>query len=417
MSAPLRVLLLRLGSAMLAGGAPVPEVETQLGSVARHFGAPQARIAATPTGVFAGLSAYDGVGFEPVTGTLRFEQVDRVQHVYDQLMAGAMDKTAALAELNAIEAMPTSRPLWLSDLALVPIGVGICAVLQPTWRDLLTAAASALLVVALVGLSRHSGLVRTLLPLLASFCVATLVLVVAQWWPLDGTLRTMAASFAVLLPGSVIVTGMSELASGAAVAGSSRLVSGTVQLVLFAVGLFAAAAVTGQPLAALTNDRASDLGPLAPYVGVAVIGCGIVINVAASRSAVPWILLVLFLTFATQSAVQALAGVLLGAFAGATVAGLAAGVVHRLSGRPLRMVVFLPAFWLLVPGSLGLLNATEVVTGHGGVEAVTTAVGAVVAVATGTLVGGALGRAIDRLLDPAQVPQTPAPEITDVDRR
>ena len=136
-------------------------------------------------------------------------------------------------------------------------------------------------------------------------------------------------------------------------------------------------------LAAGPGVRSLGEALLIALVGVLVIGCGIVINVAASRAAIPWILLVLALTFATQSAVQALSGLVLGALAGATVAGLAAAVVHRLSGRPLRLVVFLPAFWLLVPGSLGLLSTTEIATGHGGLDAVTVAIGSVVAVAAG----------------------------------
>ncbi|WP_446663525.1 threonine/serine ThrE exporter family protein [Flexivirga sp. B27] len=411
-----REVLLRIGSALLAGGAPVPDVEWQVTLLAGRLGARAVRVAATPTGIFAGLSSDDAVGFEPVTGSLRLEQVTLVQGVYEQLMSGSIDGPAALRELDDIEAMPSSRPVWLSDLALVPIGTGICAVLQPTWRDLLTAAASSLVVMVLMISARRFALVRTLLPLLASFAVAVLVLLVAQHWPLQGTLRTMVASFAVLLPGSVIVTGMSEIASGAAVAGSSRLVSGMMQLVLFAVGLFAAVSVTGEHLDALTNVRAQDLGPFAPYIGVLVIGCGIVINVAASRAAIPWILLVLTLTFLTQSAGQALSGLVIGALAGATVAGLAAALVHRLSGRPLRLVVFLPAFWLLVPGSLGLLSTTEIVTGQGGLDAVTVAIGSVVAVAAGTLIGSAAGRAVDRFLDPADTPETESVELTDVER-
>jgi len=416
MAGSTREVLLRMGSALLAGGAPVPDVERQVTLLARRLGAPGVRVAATPTGLFAGLSAEDGVGFEPVTGTLRFEQVTRVQDVYERLLRGATAIPSAVRELDAIEAMPPSRPVWQSDLAMIAIGTGICAILQPTWRDLVTAAGSSLLVALLVMLSRRMAIVRTLLPLLASFAVGVLVLLVAQHWPLQGTVRTMVASFAVLLPGSMIVTGMSEIASGAAVAGTSRLVSGVMQLVLFAVGLFAAVAVTGEQLSALTNVRAQDLGPIAPYLGVAVIGCGIVVNVAASRAAVPWIFLVLALTFATQSIVQAGSGLILGALAGATVAGLAAAVVHRLSGRPLRLVVFLPAFWLLVPGSLGLLSTTELATGQAGFNAATIAIGTVVAVAAGTLIGSAAGRALDRLLDPAHPQDIETMDLTDMDR-
>ncbi|WP_158607477.1 threonine/serine ThrE exporter family protein [Flexivirga caeni] len=413
---PTREVLLRMGSALLAGGTPVPDVERQVTVLGRSLGAPGARAAATPTGLFVGLSASDGIGFEPVSGTLRFEQVTRVQDVYERLMRGATTVPVAIGELDAIEAMPSSRPAWASDLAMVAIGTGICAILQPTWRDLVTAAASSLLVAALVVLSRRITVIRTLLPLLASFAVAVLVLLVAQHWPLEGTLRTMIASFAVLLPGSMIVTGMSEIASGAAVAGSSRLVSGVMQLVLFAVGLFAAVSVTGEHLSALTNVRAQDLGPLAPYIGVAVIGCGIVVNVAASRAAIPWIFVVLALTFATQSIVQAAAGLILGALAGAAVAGFAANLVPRFSGRPLRLVVFLPAFWLLVPGSLGLLSTAELATGQAGFDAATLAIGSVVAVAAGTLIGSSAGRALDRLLDPAQRRVAELGDVADVER-
>lgn len=414
--APTRKVLLRMGSALLAGGAPVPDVERQVVLLAHRLGEPDARVAATPTGLFAGLSADDSVGFEPVNGTLRFEQVTRVQDVHERLLQGAITIPAALRALDAAESMPPSRPVWLSDLAVVAIGTGICAILQPTWRDLLTAAVSSLVVAALVMLSRRITVIRTLLPLLASFAVAVLVLLVARHWPLQGTLRTMVASFAVLLPGSMIVTGMSEIASGSAVAGTSRLVSGIMQLVLFAVGLFAAVSVTGGHLDALTNVRAQDLGPLAPYLGVAVIGCGIVINVAASRAAIPWIFVVLALTFAAQSITQAAGGLILGALAGATVAALAAAIVHRLSGRPLRLVVFLPAFWLLVPGSLGLLSTAELATGHAGFDAATLTIGAVVAVAAGTLIGSAAGRALDRLLDPAHTPALEPGEVADVER-
>jgi len=412
---PTREVLLRMGSALLAGGVPVPDVEWQIAVLAEKMGAPDVRVAATPTGIFAGLGS-SSVGFEPVTGTLRFEQVTRVQHVCEELMRGTLDHAEALDELGRVEAMPPSRPVWLNDLAVILVGIGICAILQPTWRDLLTAAVASLVVALLMMISRYITVVRTLLPLIASFSVGVLVLLIAQHWPLHGTLRTMVASFAVLLPGSVIVTGMSEIASGAAVAGTSRLVSGTMQLLLFAVGLFAAVSVTGQQLDALTNVRAQDLGPLAPYIGVAVIGAGIVINVAASRAAIPWIFVVLALTFAAQSVVQTASGLVLGALAGATVAALAAALVQRFSGKPLRLVVFLPAFWLLVPGSLGLLNTTELAAGHAGLDAATVAIGAVVAVATGTLIGSAAGRALDRFLDPADVPTTELGDVTDVDR-
>ncbi len=402
-----RECLLRVGAALLAGTAPGPDVERQVIAIGQRLGVPDVRAAATVTGLFLSTTSDHAVVFEPVGGTLRFEQMSLVQDVIDRLLAGRLTPAEAVPELAAIEALPPSRPDWVNDLAIVPIAVGICAILQPTWRDLGAAALGSLAVVALVIIGRRSPLVATLLPLAAAFAVTSIVLQFAMWWPLEGTMRTVVSTIAVLLPGAMIVTGMSEIASGAAVSGTSRLVSGTVQLLLFAVGMFAAVAVRGDALGVLTNVRANDLGPGAPFGGIAVLGAGMVINVAAHWRDVPWILGVLFLTFVVQFAGQWLWGVQLGVFAGAIVAGLSASVVHRLSGRPLRLVVYLPAFWLLVPGSLGLLSTVQLAAGEGDLSSVTATTAAMVSIVVGTLVGSAAGRALERHLGPPRHSLTP----------
>jgi len=396
-----------VGAALLAGTAPGPDVERQVIAIGQRLGVPDVRAAATVTGLFLSTTSDHAVVFEPVGGTLRFEQMSLVQDVIDRLLAGRLTPAEAVPELAAIEALPPSRPDWVNDLAIVPIAVGICAILQPTWRDLGAAALGSLAVVALVIIGRRSPLVATLLPLAAAFAVTSIVLQFAMWWPLEGTMRTVVSTIAVLLPGAMIVTGMSEIASGAAVSGTSRLVSGTVQLLLFAVGMFAAVAVRGDALGVLTNVRANDLGPAAPFVGIAVLGAGMVINVAAHWRDVPWILGVLFLTFVVQFAGQWLWGVQLGVFAGAIVAGLSASVVHRLSGRPLRLVVYLPAFWLLVPGSLGLLSTVQLAAGEGDLSSITGTTAAMVSIVVGTLVGSAAGRALERHLGPPRHSLTP----------
>ena len=85
----------------------------------------------------------------------------------------------------------------------------------------------------------------TLLPVVAAFATGCLIFLAAEADLLDGPLRTLLAPIAVLLPGALIVTGMSELAAGAMVAGSARLIFGTVQLLLFTFGVLAAARVIG----------------------------------------------------------------------------------------------------------------------------------------------------------------------------
>ena len=59
---------------------------------------------------------------------------------------------------------------------------------------------------------------------------------------MDAPLWTLIAPLAVILPGATIVTGLTELGAGAMVGGTARLAHGTMQLLLFALGV--AGAVT-----------------------------------------------------------------------------------------------------------------------------------------------------------------------------
>jgi uncharacterized membrane protein YjjB (DUF3815 family) len=72
---------------------------------------------------------------------------------------------------------------------------------------------------------------------------------------------------------------------------------------------------------------------------------------------------------------------------------LGASVVEAVVPNLPRLVVFLPAFWLLVPGSLGLLSATALIANPDGGGANAAGVASVVcAIAAGLLVGEAVAR-------------------------
>ena len=81
-----------------------------------------------------------------------------------------------------------------------------------------------------------------------------------------------------------------------------------------------------------------------------------------------------------------------GGFAGGLTAALGAAIVHWRGGPP-SLVVFLPSFWLLVPGSLGLIGTTQLATDTGdGFATASGAIAVIVAIALGVLVGSAVGR-------------------------
>ena len=171
-----------------------------------------------------------------------------------------------------------------------------------------------------------------MLPVAAAFGAGCVVFLAAELGLLEGPLRTALAPIAVLLPGALIVTGMSELAQGAMVAGTARLAYGTVQLLLITFGVFLAAArVVGLDPDTLTNVRLDDLGPAALVAGVALVGVGVFVHLSAPPGVLRWMLLGLLATAVVprRSASTRAARRSAASWAAVT-AALVAAFVHRL---------------------------------------------------------------------------------------
>jgi uncharacterized membrane protein YjjB (DUF3815 family) len=161
--------------------------------------------------------------------------------------------------------------------------------------------------------------------------------------------------------------------------------------------VLAAARVIGLPAQeALANVRVDELGAWAPWAGLVLLGIGVCLNLSAPAAVLPYILGLLALTFLAQTGGQEAYGAAFGGFAGGLAATLGAAVVHWRGGPP-SLVVFLPSFWLLVPGSLGLIGTTQLATHTGdGFVTASGAIAVIVAIALGVLVGSAIGRGLRR---------------------
>jgi len=395
----IRALLAYLGAAMVATGQPVSDVEDELAEVSTALGHPGVQIAASPTGVFVSLASGLPATFESVQGGLRLDQAAEVRSIRHRLTQSALTVPEATAELRALRARPPRYPPWMANLGWIAIATGIALILQPGGPNVAFAAAGGVVVVVLFRLGQRFGLIATLLPTLASFVLACGVFAASNAGLLDGPLRTLLPPLAVLLPGALIVTAMSELAAGDMVAGASRLTFGLVQLLLFTLGIVAASHVIPVPAAELANLRVDELGWWAAPVGLILISVGIGVLESPPVRLLPWITVVLVLAFGAQSFGQHVGGAALGSFLGAVAATLGASLVEAVRPNLPRLVVFLPAFWLLVPGSLGLLSTTTLVTNPGGGGANAFGVVTVVcAIAVGLLVGAAAARSFGGVL-------------------
>jgi uncharacterized membrane protein YjjB (DUF3815 family) len=210
----------------------------------------------------------------------------------------------------------------------------------------------------------------------------------------DLGLPVLIAPLVTFLPGAALTT--VELASGEMVAGSSRLVFGGLQLLLLAFGIVAGAELAGPIRADVLHDSHRDmLGWWAPWLGVLVFGLAAALYFSAPRGATRWLLLVLLVAWVGQLAGDRLIGATASGFCGALAMTPVAVAVARLPGGPPSQVTFLPAFWILVPGALGLIGVTELVGNltTAASNVLVQPVASIVAIALGVLCGASIYRA------------------------
>ncbi len=381
---------------MVATGQPVHEIDEDLAEVGRLFGHPDVQVAAGPTSVTLALGRGEPATVEAVDGPLRLDQSAEVRLIRRQLLVGQIDGVQALDRLSGLRGRPERYPQWLSALAWILASVGIGLILQPGAANVALTAVASVLVLGLARLSARVGALASLLPSVAAFVVAAVVFAAASAGLVDGALRTLLPPLAILLPGALLVTGLSEIAAGAMVAGVSRVGYGTVQLLLFVLGILAAAALLRVPPEALSNIRVDDLGWWALPLGLLLISVGLCLMESVRLALMPWVGFVLVVAFGAQALGQQLYGAPLGGFLGAVAASLGASIVELVRPQLPRLVVFLPAFWMLVPGSLGLLSVTELALDRGGSGFVV--VELIGAIALGLLFGSVLARSLRRLI-------------------
>ena len=384
--------LATLGGALSAIGETVDAVETRLAVIARSYGLHDARFSAFPTFVLLTLGQGEAATIEPTTrlsATPRLDQIAAVHELASEAERGAVTPAAGIERLDEIRAMDNRFGEVSSVVGYAVLTVGLALVLHPAARDVACAAVLGALVGVLRRLGRDRRTIEALMPFIAATCVAAIVALAVKYDVTDPGLRAMIASLVVFIPGVALTTAFLELTEGQMVAGSSRLVWGATQLGLLAFGIVAGIGVAGVSAERAFSSSDALLGWWAPWLGVLVFAVGVTVAHSAPPGAFPSLLAVLAAGWAGQVVGNELFGAYASGFTGAVVLTAAAYLLAR---RPTAMpvyAVFLAGFWLLVPGTLGLIGLTTVLAlpesaSAGDVFAI---IGSIAAVALGVLAG------------------------------
>jgi uncharacterized membrane protein YjjP (DUF1212 family) len=395
--------LYRLGQAYLACGEQTAKVELLLRRIATAYGMRKARVVAFPTAVF--ISLHDSTG-EKVTlaeSELRSLRLDQMADFYalgEAAQSGRLDLREGLDRLAAIR---RQEPRF-GNLGFIAghtiLSVGLALVLMPTPSNLAAAFVLGLIVALLKLFNRRSSVVSVPLPVIAATMVSALVFLAIRYGLAVDPLHVLVPPLVTFLPGAMLTLGMVELAYGDMVSGSSRLIAGFVQLILLAFGLSIGARLIGYSPEDLMYSATHYVNvPYAGWVGVLVFGIGVYLHFSAPKNSFHWLILVLLLAFCAQRLATIFIGSEISGFFGTLVATPLGYLIQLRFKGPPAAVTFLPSFWMLVPGALGLLSVTRMMSNRdAGLDGIITVVFVIASIALGTLVGASLYRVVTEAL-------------------
>ncbi|MDF2576073.1 MAG: hypothetical protein K0S05_2985 [Agromyces sp.] len=393
-----------VGDAMIQAGYSVTTVRDALEDIARVNHLPASQVVVFPTALLVSARGEGEHRGEHRTGAissgegrLLLDQVDELQRTVDAARLGVLDPASTIERIRRVREMPPTygRVLRVAGYAL--LSGALAVMLGTTW----TGVAVAVVLGALVGAAllvservprRYGALITVGVALVVALVV--FLLLDAGFGP--RILAALIAPLVVLLPGTLLTTAVIELSTGQMISGAGRLAAGGMQLVLLAAGIVTAGALVGVPDVDFT-EQPEALGPIAPWVAVAVFGVGIAVHQCAPRRSLPWILLVLYVAYGAQVIGDVFLGGVLSAFVGALVVTPVTALVARQPSGPAALVSFIPAFWLLVPGALGLVGVADVLGGDaGGTNSLVATIATMVAIALGVLAGSVVSNRMQR---------------------
>jgi uncharacterized membrane protein YjjP (DUF1212 family) len=387
----LQTFIMQLGAALNATGEPVYSVQERLSNVARAYGADDARISAFPTYLMVTMGRDEPATLEltSVTTSPRLDQVSALDRLMHEAERHSVSPSEGLRRLDELREMGPRFGRWQSMVGYSVLALGLCLILRPAPREVAAAAVLGALVGALRSYGKRQSPVQILMPLIAAFVVSALCALAVKYGVTEPGLRSMVAALVVFLPGTMLTTAVLELAAGQMVAGSSRLVSGVMQLALLAFGIIAGIDAVGVSSSVMLADPSDLLGHWVPWLGVFVFAVGVVVANSAPARSFPGLLIVLYAAWCGQVLGNAILGGYVSAFLGALVMTPVAYWTSRLPSAMPQHASFLPGFWLLVPGALGLIGFAQLAgdANAAGAEDIVATVVSIFAVAVGVLCG------------------------------
>jgi uncharacterized membrane protein YjjP (DUF1212 family) len=353
--------VLRLARALHAYGYSAPRLEDILGATAERLGLAGYRFFSMPTQIMAAFGPEERqrthlLRVEP--GEVNLGKLASLEGVSLDVAQGRASPEEGMARIERIVAAPSPYGPALVTLAHGILSGAVCQFLGGGWREIVVATVLGLGLGLLAIYAANHARVGRVFESLAAFLLSAAAIGLAR---LVGPMSVFVATLAgmiVLLPGLLLTTAITELATRHLASGTLRMSSAFMTLlgIVFgvALGTRLGTMVFGAPLSAAP----SALPGWAPIVAIVLAAaCSVVILRADPRDA-PWIVAAGLLGVLAGRFGTARLGPELGMFVAAFGVAMASAAYERWRNRP-APVVLVPGLLLLVPGSIGYLSMSS----------------------------------------------------------
>jgi len=387
--------LTELGKALTASGISVVDITSILEKIADAYNT-EAEILVFPTMILLKIGEHESAPLNAANQKPGLLPLNQVSEIYELIYQ------AEAAEITLNEAKKCLRKILSEKHQFGPIGIligyilfsmGIGLLLQPTVDQLIVSGVLGAIVGILLILSLNRLRFLLILPVIAAFIVSSLFLWGVKGGLITGSVAMLLPALAYFLPGATLTTGMFELAYGEIISGASRVIYGTAILFLILFGVLVGIQITGiPPQSLLIANSVNGLGWWAPYLGVLIFAVGMYLFMSIRNKDLPWVILILYIAFFGQQIGNHFVGGFFGAFSGSLLMAISGTIIERRDHKTPSFVSILPAFWILVPGSLGFISLATFVTQNyfAAVTDATLVAMTIVAISLGLLLGAVI---------------------------
>ena len=387
--------LTELGKALTASGISVVDITSILEKIAIAYKT-KAEVLVFPTMILIKIGEQESAPLNAANQKPGFLPLNQVSEIYELIYK------AETAEISPKEGKKCLRKILSEKHRFGPIGIligyvlfsmGIGMLLQPTPEQLVVSGVLGAIVGVLLILSQGRNRFLLILPVIAALIVSSLFLYGIKIGLLTGSVAMLLPALAYFLPGATLTTGMFELAYGEIISGASRVIYGTAILFLILFGVLVGIQITGIPPQNLfVANSMNGLGWWAPYLGVIIFSVGMYLFMSIRNKDMPWVILILYIAFFGQQIGNHFVGGFFGAFSGSLLMAISGTLIERRDHKTPSFVSIMPAFWILVPGSLGFISLATFVNQNyfAAITDATVVAMTIVAISLGLLLGAVI---------------------------